>query len=118
MNEIKLLPCPFCNGEARLQRKNKKHGYYIVCKKCGCRTPYYQYQFSSLEKLRNEAITTWNTREPIEEIVRQLKNQVTQYNNRAHELVQKSTEAGIHNKGKALSYECSIDIVKEVSGVK
>lgn len=72
MSEIKLKPCPFCGGEARLQRKNKKHGYYVICKKCGCRTPYFQYQFDSLEKLRETAIEAWNTRKPVERILERL----------------------------------------------
>lgn len=75
MSEIKLKPCPFCGGEARLQRKNKKHGYYVICKKCGCRTPYFQYQFDSLEKLRETAIETWNTRRPVERALERLKDE-------------------------------------------
>lgn len=77
--DIKLLPCPFCGGEARLQRRNKKHGYYVVCKACGCRTPYYQYQFLSREELRNTAIATWNTRIPIDRIIEQLER-LCEYN--------------------------------------
>ena len=73
MNELKK--CPFCDGEARLQRKAKNnHGYYVVCKKCGCRTPYFQYQFLSREELRNIAITTWNTRKPMNRIAELLED--------------------------------------------
>lgn len=60
MQEIELKSCPFCGGEARLQRKGD--GYYVICKRCGCRTPYNQYQFISREKLREEAIEAWNRR--------------------------------------------------------
>jgi Lar family restriction alleviation protein len=36
MNETKLLPCPFCGGEARRYTGNLDfHG--VVCKKCGAK---------------------------------------------------------------------------------
>lgn len=71
----KLLPYPFRGGEARLQRKGKKHGYYVIFKKCGCRTPYYQFQFLSDEELRDTAIKTWNTRKLMEQIVEKLEQE-------------------------------------------
>ena len=60
MQETELKPCPFCGGEARLQRKVV--GYYVICKKCGCRTPYYQYQYAPIEVKKQEAIEAWNRR--------------------------------------------------------
>ncbi len=48
----------------------------------------------------------------IEKVVAELEEQAEQYSRRALELVDKSTEARIHNKGKACSYEHAIDIVK------
>jgi Lar family restriction alleviation protein len=72
MNEKKPLQCPFCEGEARLQRWRRTYGYYVICKKCGCRTPVYQYQYDSKEKRREDAINTWNTRVPMEKIVERL----------------------------------------------
>ena len=62
MKEAELKPCPFCGGKARLQRKAKKHGFYVICIECYCSTPYYQYIFTSEEELRNTAIETWNRR--------------------------------------------------------
>ena len=75
MSEIKLLPCPFCsNKDVRLQHRGRtKYGYYVICKNCGCRTPLYQYQFDSKEKRMEEAIKTWNTRKPMQEIVERLE---------------------------------------------
>ena len=35
MSEIKLKPCPFCNGEAVI---HVAKGVCVICKKCGCRT--------------------------------------------------------------------------------
>jgi hypothetical protein len=49
----------------------------------------------------------------VEKVVEQLQQQANQYNRRALELVEKSTEAGIHNKGKACSYEHAIEIVRK-----
>ena len=69
-----LLNCPFCGGEARLQRKKRNlHGYYVICKSCGCRTSFYQYKYDSLEKLREQAIEVWNTRKPMQNIVERLE---------------------------------------------
>jgi hypothetical protein len=48
----------------------------------------------------------------VEKVVAELEKQAEQYSRRALELVDKSTEAGIHNKGKACSYEHAIEIVK------
>ena len=69
-----MLNCPFCGGEARLQRKKRNlHGYYVICKSCGCRTSFYQYKYDSLEKLREQAIEAWNTRKPMQNIVERLE---------------------------------------------
>jgi hypothetical protein len=64
-----------------------------------------------------ESIKRWNTRKPMDRIVERLEQQAKQYNRRAKELANKSTEAGIHNKGKACSYEHAIEIVKEEGGL-
>ena len=48
----------------------------------------------------------------VEKVVEELEQQAEQYKRRALELVEKSTEAGIHNKGKSLSYEHAIEIVR------
>ena len=52
----------------------------------------------------------------VEKVVEQLQQQANQYNRRALELVKKSTEAGVHNKGKACSYEHAIEIVRTNGG--
>ena len=79
-NKIKLLPCPFCGGEARLQqRKRTSHAYYVICKNCGCRTPFYQYQFDSAEKLREEATAAWNTRKPVDAVLDRLEDERLRY---------------------------------------
>lgn len=35
---IKLLPCPFCNGEAEIERSGTRYQSMIIaCTQCGCR---------------------------------------------------------------------------------
>ena len=66
MNTDKLLPCPFCGGEAELTYSNDNHHQpHIQCKfgcfltpKCpGAHT--YQWHY----KTEKEAIEAWNRRE-------------------------------------------------------
>jgi Lar family restriction alleviation protein len=42
MQNEKLLPCPFCGGEAELVKRTLylDHGYYVKCKECHCRSHY------------------------------------------------------------------------------
>jgi hypothetical protein len=59
-----------------------------------------------------ELVASQPTAYDVEKVVAELEEQAEQYSRRTLELVDKSTEAGIHNKGKACSYEHAIDIVK------
>ena len=70
MSEIKLLPCPFCGGEAEMgEDYSYWHGlllsYKPHCSKCGCNIG----MFSD----KTEAIEKWNTRKPMERIVEIIK---------------------------------------------
>ena len=77
----KLLPCPFC-GETELIGRNQMHfknsttenmfhedgtmkWSYIECRRCGCSTKAYCYEYQSTEK--------WNTRKPIKRIAERLE---------------------------------------------
>lgn len=71
MSEIKLLPCPFCGGEAEIEehkfwnditRSFDIKTYGVKCQKCSAGG----FQFFRLE---NDAIIHWNTRKPMERIV-------------------------------------------------
>lgn len=84
MSEIKLLPCPFCGGEAEVRATkrpvfNGKYmgtAHYVVgCidTKCIGRI---QRRYNSIE----EAIDAWNTRKPMERIVEQLEKERSIYN--------------------------------------
>ena len=63
MENEKLKPCPFCGGEAEINRVNKStvlpqyKVYYCYCKQCGCATG-----ACATEKL---AAVAWNTRKSV-----------------------------------------------------
>lgn len=54
MSELKLLPCPFCGGEATIDNAGGK--YQAWCKYCCC---IHMGEFYNTEA---EAITAWNRR--------------------------------------------------------
>lgn len=71
MSEVKLKSCPFCCGKAKIIENNYHiDTYSVMCKNCFSETDRYHKQ--------EEAITQWNTRKPIEKIVRELEKP---YNN-------------------------------------
>ena len=68
MSNEKLLPCPFCLGEAELQ-DNEYIGFLqaIECCSCGAKSKDFT---KGDDSLLQEAITKWNTRhEPKREFV-------------------------------------------------
>lgn len=111
MSEIKLLPCPFCGGEASVlsdcsySRTDGETMYYVRCQYCASE--------SSWEYSEEEAIKRWNTRKPMQEIVERLEE------------VGKE-EIKIHRarcNGKTLAFgfmlgiQQAINLVKEVGGM-
>lgn len=76
MSEIKLLPCPFCGGKARIScdteatrdSEGRLWAYTIVCDSC-CAT-------SGLSYSPERAKKAWNTRKPIDDMVEQLESNV------------------------------------------
>lgn len=68
MSEIKLLPCPFCGGEAIVYEDEQYNQYMIGCKNCCAVEP--MTEWTSKEN----AIAQWNTRKPMQEIVERLEN--------------------------------------------
>ena len=87
MNEIKLLPCPFCGGKAEIREvdydpewhptyNDPDSGgdapvYVISCKSCEAGIKY-KYKES-------EAVQAWNTRKPIDDMVEQLEKSSDYY---------------------------------------
>lgn len=68
----KLLPCPFCGGEAELYQHYPYMQRRVVsavhCKKCRAN--------SGTWGRKDKAIETWNTRKPMERILEQLEETV------------------------------------------
>ena len=69
MSEIKLLPCPFCGGEASelkyFPHNARRIKTRIYCKNC---------RVNSGDWGRKDfAIKAWNTRKPMEQIVERLE---------------------------------------------
>ena len=97
MSEIKLLPCPFCGGEATLHNNFLTDKFKVWCNECDCRTDVYSD--------KEEAIEKWNTRKTMERIVDRLEGK----------------KWGIHYwkdewRNKIIG-EC-IDVVKEEGGIE
>lgn len=107
MSENKLLPCPFCGGEARLE----SNGQYAVvgCVNSNCQGYACCYKYNS----KKEAIEHWNTRKPMERIVERLEEARAE----CKELQRTTTDAYGYMKMKQ-GIDCAKDIVKEEGGIE
>lgn len=111
MSEIKLLPCPFCGGEANLCDNGDLtyiNYYWIYCKDCGCKQP--------ISIHREAVINVWNTRKPMQDICERLeekkKNICGSYNYATPVLERPSCKVAFNNG------ICeAIAVVKEVGGM-
>lgn len=65
MSEIKLLPCPFCGGENIKVLGAETSYYWCRCMNCLAST--------TTEDVEEDAIKAWNTRKPIEKVVKELE---------------------------------------------
>lgn len=73
MSEIKLLPCPFCGGEARLNHGislDGIDGWVAECSNYQCIT----HSSDSIYYSQDAAIAQWNTRKPMERIIEKLED--------------------------------------------
>lgn len=76
-SDKRLLPCPFCGGEAILESDGIGKGkelWYVSCKS-DCVT---QYGYSTT---REGSIEKWNTRKPVERILERLEERIRIYKN-------------------------------------
>ena len=131
MSEIKLLPCPFCGGEAEIvdfhDSVEDSYDMYVRCKECGIQTREFDcgitfgkpMQFPNPLKYLVEA---WNTRKPMERIVERLEEKTdflkncTKYGNKNIEQMRESYDTMMMYEVADLA-EDLIDIVKEEGGM-
>ena len=101
MSETKLLPCPFCGGEAVLEPRISVHKEInrIVCTRCGANSGLHH-------TLPDAVIRKWNTRKPVERIIERLEE--------AH---RKSEGCPKFEKAfRQVAFEEAIEIIKEGMG--
>ena len=70
MSEVKILPCPFCGGEAvkmAFSWGNICDEYTVKCTECGVGTKVLK---------SDEAVRAWNTRKPMDDIVERLEEEL------------------------------------------
>ena len=108
MNEIKLLSCPCCDSE-NLETGSKPcfvgEDIYIQCNSCGLKLQICEeYGWEELYK-------RWNTRKPMERIVKNLEHLCEQTYNKS---VNGDFYAGARNN----AYHNAIQVVKEVGGIE
>lgn len=108
MSKTKLLNCPFCGGEAKMQRiinLDDFDDFFIMCEKCFSRTKKF--------KAERSAILVWNTRKPMERILERLETE----SDLAEKEMERAREQNPLQYERCDSYICAIDnaieIVKE-----
>lgn len=114
MSEIKLLPCPFCGGsKLYIWERNyfsQKHST-VSCIEC------HVSQTGDGFKTREEAIKSWNTRKPMQEILERLENE-SRYSEEAKEYARVNNPLQFERCDSYLSaIDNAIQIVREVGGI-
>lgn len=115
MSEIKLLPCPFCGGEAKFITGSPfiwEHA--VACGECGTATRMIGGVIPSMA--RNRVAQVWNTRKPMQEIVERLekrKAQLEKAYNGGYGIPFEQSQCN----GAIIATENDIRIVKEVGGM-
>ena len=113
MSEIKLLPCPFCGGEAytytatSVTNGEKTKVWQVHCKDCRL-----NYPLNIKCLTEEEAIKKWNTRKPMERIIERLEKII----NRTKKEEKQNND--VVDTAMRCSYEHSMKIVKEEGGIE
>ena len=112
MSDIKLLPCPFCGGEAIQEAGERAVWYdeyeYFECVHCtNCK--------ASVEaETVEEAVTKWNARKPMERIIERLEEKLSDTN--FEKATQECNESYVD--GLSMGYAGAIGICKEEGGIE
>lgn len=100
MNNINLLPCPFCGYDYADIEQDKEGFVYVRCHKSGC--------MARTDGCLNEeeAARLWNRREPIKKIIEELKNKypISPYPNE-------------FSNGRNLGNQNALKVIMDVSGL-
>ena len=107
MESNKLLPCPFCGGEAGMDADKIGKGkelYYVYCKN-DCITQY-GYSYS-----KEEAIQSWNTRKPMERIVERVEEEYNKWAD-IYDIDKFHGALNEYAEGKSDALKYAIDIVE------
>lgn len=123
MSEIKLLPCPFCGGEARMLYIHEELGEccvdsteeledetisaFIHCYSCSTEV------FPREAEKPKDVIEAWNTRKPIEDMVEQLERKVLESTEcKAEAIAEMCGSSASCFGGEIYAYNKAIDIVR------
>ena len=125
MSEIKLLPCPFCGGEAVIYHQSSKYtnrdGNFVHCMECGCRTKLFECYGNTTkthEDTKQEAIEAWNTRKPMEQIVERLEEELKLSDIEKERCIRENPLQFDEAKGYSTGISNAIDFVKEEGGIE
>ena len=96
---LKLLPCPFCGGEAEINQignmATKSRGFEVRCTAWGCSTKKRSMIIRrSLENARTWAVKRWNTRAPSDAALVEALEDVTAHLAAAISLLSRSPKTG------------------------
>lgn len=101
MSELKC--CPFCGGDAKIATYDWGYSvkeYWIYCNPCDCASGRYH--------SKEEAISAWNTRKPMANIVEKLEKESKKKHNKERDVLCK-----IANASYSAGVEYAINIVKQ-----
>lgn len=105
MSETKLLPCPFCGGEAEVETGSVfMWEHIIVCKNCGASSK--MMNGIAPSQAREKAINAWNTRKPVERLLERLEEEIKEVANESWTDYEERVIVGSTLYG-------AIDIIKE-----
>lgn len=108
MSNKKLLPCPFCGGEAFIYYSGSQFQFgEVVCKEC---------ESHSDRKRVDEAVEVWNTRVPMQKIVERLEEQVNSWE-KVYNVIKNRGYIDDYTVGAYDGYRNSVTIVKKEGGL-